>query len=82
MEPIAVDCRFETDDSIRVKQIELNGRWQPVEQGRQWLDEDGRHILIMLPGDGVRELMLSRTTLHWELYPAGSAQGGRTNVLA
>ena len=37
-----------------------------MEQGRQWADADGRHVLIRLP-DGVHELLLRADTLTWEL---------------
>jgi hypothetical protein len=65
--PVEVDCRFAADGTVRVRRIRLDGRWQPVEQGRQWEDDDGRHVLVMLPGGPVRRLWLDRTTLRWEM---------------
>jgi hypothetical protein len=67
MQPVGVECRFSEDGLVQVKQVRLNGRWQPVGQGRQWGDENGRHVLIMLPGDEVRELLLPPATLRWHL---------------
>lgn len=67
MQHVAVECRFNEDGSVQVKKVQLNGRWLPVGQGRQWVDENGRHILIMLPGDEVRELVLQPGTLRWQL---------------
>jgi hypothetical protein len=77
METVGVDCSFGADGSVRVKKVLLNGRWQTVAQGRQWADENGRHVLIMLPGDEVRELLLHPGTLRWGLVGIG-AVGGRT----
>ncbi|HOU41882.1 MAG TPA: hypothetical protein PK829_11505 [Promineifilum sp.] len=65
--PIEVDCTFEADGRVRVRRVRLGRPWQPVEQGRQWADADGRHVLIMLAG-GVRELLLRADTLTWELH--------------
>ncbi|MBX7254526.1 MAG: hypothetical protein K1X50_21270 [Candidatus Promineofilum sp.] len=64
--PIEVDCTFEADGRVRVRRVRLGRPWQPVEQGRQWADADGRHVLIMLAG-GVHELLLRADTLTWEL---------------
>jgi hypothetical protein len=64
--PVEVDCRFEADGRVRVHQIRLGKPWRAVEQGRQWADGDGRHVLIMLP-DGAHELLLRADTLTWEL---------------
>lgn len=64
--PVEVDCTFDEDGRVRVRRIRLGRPWQAVEQGRQWSDADGRHVLIMLPG-GARELLLRGDTLAWEL---------------
>ena len=64
--PIEVDCTFDADGRVRVRRVRLGRPWQLVEQGRQWADADGRHVLIMLAG-GVRELLLRADTLTWEL---------------
>ncbi len=72
--PIEVDCTFEADGRVRVRRVRLGRPWQPVAQGRQWADTDGRHVLIMLSG-GVHELLLRADTLTWELreLPGGRA---------
>ena len=67
MADIGVDCLFGADGRLRIRRIEENGRWQAVEQGRQWQDEQGRHVLIMLPGQPVRELLLRADSLTWEV---------------
>ena len=78
MTPVGIDCRFAVDGSVQVKRIEMNGRWQSVGQGRQWADENGRHVLIMLPGEDVRELVLQAGTLRWGIVEKGL--GGSTAV--
>jgi hypothetical protein len=67
--PIDVECSFDTFGRVRIWRLKLGGRWRMVEQGRQWQDADGRHILIMLPdrSPGVHELWLRADTLTWEL---------------
>lgn len=75
MKTVGVDCRFAEDGSVQVRQVQVNGRWQPVGQGRQWLDENGRHVLIMLPGEAVRELVLQPRRLQWGLAEVGRGQG-------
>lgn len=78
MKTVGVDCRFAEDGSVRVQQVQINGRWQGVGQGRQWQDENGRHVLIMLPGEDVRELVLQAGTLTWAMVE--SRRGGATAV--
>ncbi len=75
METVAVDCRFAEDGAVQVRKVHLNGRWQSVGQGRQWLDENGRHVLIMLSGDDVRELVLQAGTLRWQMVEIGGRGG-------
>ena len=59
--PIEVDCTFDEDGRVRVRRVRLGRPWQAVEQGRQWADADGRHVLIMLDG-APRELLLRADT--------------------
>ncbi len=75
METVAVDCRFAEDGAVQVRKVHLNGRWQSVGQGRQWLDEYGRHVLIMLPGEEVRELVLQAGALQWKMVEMGGRGG-------
>jgi hypothetical protein len=72
---VGVECTFLVDGRIRVRRIEVEGRWQPVGQGRQWVDHLGRHVLIMLPGDQAHEIRLRPDTLTWELLPLGHSTG-------
>ena len=65
-EPVEVECSFESDGLVRIRRVRLAGRWRTVDQGRQWADDTGRHVLVLLPG-GVRELVLRADSLTWEL---------------
>ena len=71
--PVEVDCTFDEDGRVRVRRVRLGRPWQVVEQGRQWADGDGRHVLVMLNG-AVRELILRADTLVWELRELPGAQ--------
>ncbi|RMG97705.1 MAG: hypothetical protein D6706_08275, partial [Chloroflexi bacterium] len=64
---VGVDCLFGVDGAVRVRRIQLGGDWVPVVQGRQWLDQAGRHVLVMLPGEQVGELVLRADRMAWEL---------------
>lgn len=67
--PIDVECSFDAGGEVRVRRVKLAGRWRMIEQGRQWQDAEGRHVLVILPDriPGVRELLLRADTLTWEL---------------
>lgn len=69
MEKIATDCIFAEDGSVRVRRIRHREKWTAVEQGRQWRDDDGRHVLVMIGGTDVYEIVLSADTLAWTLKP-------------
>lgn len=75
MKSISVDCTFETDGSIRVRRVEIEGSWLSVEQGRQWVDENGRHVLIMLPNNQVREIILRADSMSWEMVTVSGSKG-------
>lgn len=67
---IGVDCIFNVDGTVTIRRINEKDEWIPVEQGRQWVDGGGRHVLIMIRGQLVREVWLRSDTLTWELRPA------------
>lgn len=67
MTPVSVDGIFWADGSLRVRRIRLNGEWIPVGQGRQWTDDKGRHVLLMLHGEEVREMLLAPGALVWQI---------------
>jgi len=68
---IGVECRFLSEGSVEVQRIQIDGRWLAVEQGRQWVDRSGRHVLIMTPGMAVQELNLQPDTMTWKMRPVG-----------
>ncbi len=67
MTNIGVDCTFSANGTVRVYRIQVNEKWISVGQGRQWVDGYGRHILIMLPGDQVREIVFRPDTMIWHI---------------
>ena len=69
MEKVAVECTF-SPEGVRVHRIRPAEQWLPVEQGRQWEDEAGHHVLVMVPGQQAQELLLQRETLSWLIGPA------------
>lgn len=74
---LGVECTFQTDGTVIIRRLQFDGRWLAVEQGRQWVDREGRHVLVMLPGNSPQQLTLRSDTLTWEMRPAG----GRGKVL-
>lgn len=76
-EAIGVDCTFNIDGQVRVRRIQVDDRWHVVDPGRQWLDEAGRHVLIMIPGGRVFEILLSFKTLTWSLVSVRA----KTNII-
>jgi hypothetical protein len=67
---VGVDCVFNQDGTVTVRRIKVEGDWLPVEQGRQWVNGEGRHVLIKFSEGPVREICLRSDTLTWELRPA------------
>lgn len=66
---IGVDCVFNTDGTVTVRRIKVEGGWYPVEQGRQWIDGEGRHVLVKFSEGPVREIWMKSDTLTWALRP-------------
>ena len=69
---VTVDCTIGRNGRVWIRRIKLDENWLVVEQGRQWQDEDGRHVLVMRPDGQVEELLLSTDTLRWEIVPLSS----------
>ncbi len=68
MEIVEVTARFTTDGQVIPLQIVWNGRRYTIEStGRRWEAEDGKHLLAMLPGDRVVELLFAPGESHWYL---------------
>lgn len=74
-ETVGVDCIIDQDGRVHIQRVQLNDQWVVVEQGRQWQDENGRHVLINIIGGDIQEILLSPDSLQWELVPRwGGAQ--------
>lgn len=71
MKPISVDCIIAPDGRVNVRRIEIDGQWQTVGQGRQWTDEEGRHVLVMLHGQQVQEIVFRPGQMNWILQLSG-----------
>ena len=71
MKPISVDCIIAVDGRVSVRRIEIDGQWRAVEQGRQWVDEAGRHVLVILPGQPVQEILFRPEQMNWILRVSG-----------
>jgi hypothetical protein len=71
---IGVECTFDKNSRCQVKRIQIDEQWQPVEQGRQWVDRQGRHVLVRVPGQPVQEIILKPDTLTWVL------KNGRSDI--
>jgi hypothetical protein len=77
--PIEVDCSFALDGDVRIRRVRLHERWQHVDQGRQWHDAHGRHLLVMMLGGHIHELVLRPDSLRWEL--SAEPSGGRRAIV-
>ncbi|GMQ79503.1 MAG: hypothetical protein BMS9Abin02_2100 [Anaerolineae bacterium] len=64
---VGVDCRFMEDGNLMVQALQIDNHWQQVQQGRQWIDLKGRHVLIILPDEQTAEIRLRPDTFNWEL---------------
>ena len=64
---VGVECHFMEDGNLVVKALQIDKQWQQVQQGRQWVDIKGRHILIILPDEQTAEIRLRPDTFNWEL---------------
>jgi hypothetical protein len=75
MEPIDITIRFNIDGQIDPLRFTWKGREYPVTStGRRWKDEQGEHILIMVPGDIVYEILFIPTEARWYLRQVGPTQ--------
>jgi hypothetical protein len=64
--PTAVDAHFDADGAVRPRRFTWNqARLDVSDVGRQWADEDGRHVLVMVGGRETFELVLRRDNLIW-----------------
>jgi hypothetical protein len=67
-EPVQAAARWHSDGSFSPQQFSWNGRVYTVEStGRQWEDEQGLHVLCMVPGGAVYELVFQLDPAGWRL---------------
>jgi hypothetical protein len=72
MEPIEAIVRFMEDGEVIPLEFIWRGHSYIVEStGRRWSDPAGLHILAMVPGGKVYELLLDAKTSRWYLSPVG-----------
>ena len=65
-EPTAVEARFDEDGTVYPRRFTINESWLNVSDvGRQWTDDAGRHVLVMVAGRQTYELVLRRQSLTW-----------------
>ncbi len=75
MERIEVTVRFERDGRITPLSFASNEHVYPVEStGRNWKDNQGFHILVMVPGGRVCELIFVASEMEWYLQKIGPAR--------
>lgn len=66
--PAVVEVRFDQDGGVRVESFTWRQRQLlVVAAGRSWLDDTGRHLLVMVTGDQAFELLLRRSDLCWRV---------------
>ncbi len=66
--PTEVEVRFARDGRPHPLSFTWEGKRIPVTAvGRTWLDEAGRHVLVMVGGDRVFELLLRGSDLAWRV---------------
>lgn len=71
-EPAAVDVAFDPDGHPHIRRFRHGESWVTVAaQGRTWLDETGRHVLVMGPGSSSFELLLRSSDLTWRVLSIG-----------
>lgn len=70
MEPINVTAKFTDKGNIILLRLDMPGQILKVEStGREWEEEDGRHMLAMVEGNRVYHLLFSPQNLMWYIVP-------------
>jgi hypothetical protein len=72
-EPVAAEVGFEVDGRPTVRRFRWQGQDTLVTAtGRSWVDDDGRHVLVMGPDQRAYELLLRREDLIWYVERAAA----------
>jgi hypothetical protein len=75
MKPVQVTARFDPDGKATPLSFTWLGQTYPVNAiGRRWSDEEGQHILVMVPGEQVFELIFAPADARWYLRQPGKNQ--------
>ena len=71
-----VEARFGDDGRITVRRFAWQRRaYLVLSHGRQWVAEDGRHLLVMTAGERVFEILYEEAAGQWVLV-RGPAESG------
>jgi hypothetical protein len=66
MDPIEVTAHFSEEGIITVQHFAWNGSRYHVESaGRQWTDDDEQHMLVMVAGGQIYELVYKSSEMRW-----------------
>ena len=72
MEPIEVTARFDLQGLITPLNIIKDQKTIPVTGvGRRWSDPQGVHILVMVPGEQIYELLFANAQSRWFMSRPG-----------
>ncbi len=76
MDAIDVTAHFNPQGEVTPMRFTWNGTDYLVEStGRAWDDEEGRHVLVMVPGRQAFELVLALPACRWYLKQVGINPG-------
>lgn len=68
MESLEVTAKFDEDGKITPLRFTWKGKDYLVETtGRHWEDSNGVHILVMVPGEHIFELVFDTAQVRWFL---------------
>jgi hypothetical protein len=72
MEPVEVTARFDPQGVITPLNIMKDQKNIPVTGvGRHWSDPQGVHILVMVPGEQIYELLFANAQNRWYMSRPG-----------
>lgn len=76
LEQVEVAARWELDGRFEIRRFAWRGQVFTVEStGRQWEDETGLHVLCMVPGGQVFELVFHLNPAGWMAIPPSGSLG-------
>ncbi len=70
LEPVDVNARWKHEGKFEPTQFSWHGKMYRIEStGRDWEDEEGFHVLCMVPGGKVYELVFHLNPAGWLIRP-------------